>query len=100
MGLSASNIASVAIFMGVCENGQVRKALRQGGVHWVQARTQEPARKHRSPQSRGLRRQGRCLLVHRQAMRIRLQGKPKIFIPLKVVCKQLYLDETPAFPLK
>ena len=54
---------------------EVGTPLRQGRVHWLQARPPQPTREHRSPEGRGYWRKGRRQVVHRQEMRIRLQGK-------------------------
>ena len=56
---------------------EVWTPLRQGRVHRLQARTPQPTREHRSPEGRRLRRQRRRQVVHRQEMRIRLQGKQR-----------------------
>ena len=48
-----------------------------GRFHRLQARSAQPAREHRSAQDGGLRQQGRSQLVHRQEMRLRLQGRAK-----------------------
>ena len=54
---------------------EIGTPLRQGRVHWLQARPPQPTREHRSPEGRGMWRKWRRQVVHRQEMRIRLQGK-------------------------
>merc|ERR1712243_360790 len=49
--------------------------LCQGHLHWLQARSTQPARKHSAPHHRGLQFQGQCLVLRRKEVRLRLQGQ-------------------------
>ena len=68
---------------------EVWTPLRQGRVHRLQARTPQPTREHRSPEGRRLRRQRRRQVVHRQEMRIRLQGKQRQPTPTDLVLRHV-----------
>merc|ERR1712071_120077 len=55
--------------------------VRESRVHRLQARTEEPAREHLSPPDGGLRQQGCCQLLHRQEVRVRVQGEEQDSVP-------------------